>query len=171
MVDPDQILELFNKHFETTNAQVVVNDQGLVDVLNDKLPGSRHVVVYVRNHKLTQLPVAFGRVEGNLDASRQNIKTLKNFPQVITGNLYTEDNRNLRQFYDFHIQEIQGIWYTDYKESQHLLKMLVARKIQLTDAPRAVSDILNKYAGKGRVGALHAAVELIKAGYKENAKW
>ena len=169
MVDQDQILALFHKHFETTNAQVVVNDQGLVDVL--KLPDSRNTVVYIRNHKLTELPVAFGRVEGNLDASRQNIKTLKNFPKVITGNLYTEGNRNLRQFYDFDIQEIQGVWYTDYKESQHLLKMLVAHKIQLTDAPRVVSDILNKYAGKGRTGMLMATVELIKAGFKENARW
>jgi hypothetical protein len=169
MVDPDQILALFHKHFETTNAQVVVNDQGLVDVL--KLPDSRNTVVYMRNQKLTELPVTFGRVEGNLDASRQNIKTLKNFPQVITGNLYTEDNRNLRQFYDCNIQEIQGVWYTDYKESQHLLKMLVARKIQLTDAPKEVTQIMNVHAGKGRTGMLRATVELIKAGFKENARW
>jgi hypothetical protein len=169
MVDPDQILALFHKHFETTNAQVVVNDQGLVDVL--KLPDSRNTVVYMRNHQLTKLPVAFGRVEGNLDASRQNIKTLKNFPQVITGNLYTEDNRNLRQFYDFNIKEIQGVWYTDYKESQHLLKMLVAHNIQLTDAPKEVTQIMNTHAGKGRTGILRATVELIKAGFKENARW
>lgn len=170
MVNPDQILKLFQDNFEVAHGNVVVNDQGIVDVYHR--PKSPRCVVYLTK-QLTDgvLPVAFGSVEGTFDASRNNVKTLKNFPKVITGNLYTEGNRNLRQFYDFDIQHIDGIWYTDYRQSQHLLKMLVAPKIQLTDAPRAVNDILNTHAGKGRVGALKAAVELVKAGYKENAKW
>ena len=169
MVDKDQILNLFHDNFEVIHADVVVNDQGLVDVL--QMPKSPRCVVHLARLFPDGLPVSFGRVEGNFDASRSNIKTLKNFPQVITGNLYTEGNRNLRQFYDFNIQEIQGMWYTDYKQSQHLLKMLVARKIQLTDAPREVSDILNKYVGQGKPGAIKCAAELIRAGFKENARW
>jgi hypothetical protein len=30
---------------------------------------------------------------------------------------------------------------------------------------------MNTHAGKGRTGILMATVELIKAGYKENARW
>jgi hypothetical protein len=34
-----------------------------------------------------------------------------------------------------------------------------------------VSDILNKYAGGGKPGAIKCAGELIKAGFKDNARW
>jgi hypothetical protein len=39
------------------------------------------------------------------------------------------------------------------------------------DAPQPVSDIIHKYLGQGKAGALKAAAELIKAGYKDNARW
>jgi len=34
-----------------------------------------------------------------------------------------------------------------------------------------VAVILNKHVGGGKAGALKCALELIKAGYKENARW
>jgi len=38
-------------------------------------------------------------------------------------------------------------------------------------APKQVSTIMNNHAGQGKPGAIKAAVELIRAGYKENARW
>ena len=34
-----------------------------------------------------------------------------------------------------------------------------------------VNTIINKYLGQGKSGALKAAAELVRAGYKENARW
>jgi hypothetical protein len=34
-----------------------------------------------------------------------------------------------------------------------------------------VNEIMAKYAGQGKSGAIKAAAELIRAGYKENARW
>lgn len=45
-----------------------------------------------------------------------------------------------------------------------------AHGMSLTDLD-TVSNIINKYRGTGRPGALKAAVELIRAGFKNNAKW
>lgn len=63
-----------------------------------------------------------------------------------------------------------------YKPSMPLLKLLTATSIQLGgSAPRRaaeeVEDILNKYAGQGKAGAIKCAGELVKAGYKDNARW
>ena len=38
-------------------------------------------------------------------------------------------------------------------------------------APPEVTDILKKYSGEGKAGALRAAAELVKSGFKENARW
>lgn len=61
-----------------------------------------------------------------------------------------------------------------------MLKLLVYPKLHfeymdplnkwLQNVP-PVNEIMNKYAGQGKVGALKCAAELIKAGYKENARW
>jgi hypothetical protein len=42
--------------------------------------------------------------------------------------------------------------------------------INLLNAPKEVTRIIKKYLGKGQSGALQCAAELIRAGYKKNAK-
>ena len=57
--------------------------------------------------------------------------------------------------------------------SPHLpvLRTLMYPSVHLLDGGDQVNHILDKYAGQGKVGALKAAAELIKAGYKDNARW
>lgn len=62
----------------------------------------------------------------------------------------------------------------EYNPHMPLLRTLVAEKIDPlrgSSPVTPVAEILNKYAGKGKAGALQAAAELIRAGYKENARW
>jgi hypothetical protein len=41
-----------------------------------------------------------------------------------------------------------------------------------TDIPvEPVNSIMNKYLGQGKPGAIKCAAELIKAGFKDNARW
>jgi hypothetical protein len=39
------------------------------------------------------------------------------------------------------------------------------------ECPQVVNEIMTKYEGQGKPGAIKAAAELIRAGYKENARW
>lgn len=170
MVNKDHILDLVHRNYDVRKGYVVVNDDGVVDVL--QLPGATKPVVFLAQWLADGvMPVSFGTVEGDFDASSKNVKTLKGFPKYIKGNLYTERNLHLRQFYDFAIEKVEGIWYSDYKQSQHLLKMLVANKIQLENSPIPVTDILNAHAGQGKPGMIKAAAALVKLGYKDNARW
>jgi hypothetical protein len=170
MVNKEVILDLVHRNYYVRRGYVVVNDDGVVDVL--QLPGASQPVVQLHTYlKDGVMPVSFGRVEGDFDVSSKNVKTLKGFPKYIKGILYTEHNQHLRQFYDFAIEKVEGIWYSDYKEHQHLLKMLVANKIQLENSPIPVTDILNAHAGQGKPGMIKAAAALVKLGYKDNAKW
>ena len=62
-----------------------------------------------------------------------------------------------------------------YTEQLPLLKLLVAKEIFIVkhymQEMVQLSEILNKHAGTGKQGAIKCAAELIKAGYKENARW
>lgn len=170
MVNETEIRSLVDKHFQIHKGYVIVSDQGHVDVL--QLPGApRCTVTLFTRLPDGELPVQFGVIEGDFIVVNRNVKTFKKFPRIIEGYLDTSMNTNLRQFYDFDIDVIQGTWYTDYRESQHLLKMLIAHDIFLNSAPDQVDKIMNKYAGSGKKGALACAAELVKAGFKDNARW
>lgn len=55
-----------------------------------------------------------------------------------------------------------------------VLRSLVAHTVDVREhrlSSEEVNQILNKYVGQGKAGALKAAAELIKAGYKEHARW
>jgi hypothetical protein len=61
----------------------------------------------------------------------------------------------------------------DYTPQLGLLRIILSNctDISLYGAPpRAVDKIIQKYLGKGQSGALQCAAELIRAGYRENAK-
>jgi len=59
-----------------------------------------------------------------------------------------------------------------YSHKLPLLRCLTAQSVSLGyDAPQPVADIMHKYLGQGKAGALKAAAELIRAGYKDNARW
>ena len=178
MVDAQKIRDTLDSYFDVKRALVSVDSQGRINIHQDP---SFTNTPYIECRRPTngQLPVAFGIVEGDFDVSNCNIKTFRGFPRIIQGSLYTEENKNLRQFYDFEIEQIGGTWYHTYRQSQGLLKMLIAKKIRLyagedrSGVPAdQVSDILNKYCGTGNPAEiLRCASELNEHGFEANAEW
>lgn len=69
---------------------------------------------------------------------------------------------------------IPGMFWVSYSAHLPLLRTLVAQAgVACINAPPEVEQILNdpEFKGKGRAGAIKCALALIKAGYRENAKW
>lgn len=64
-----------------------------------------------------------------------------------------------------------------YNRQAPILKLLVYPRVEfrwdgITHGNHTVvNTIMRKYAGQGKAGAIKCAAELIKAGYKENARW
>lgn len=63
-----------------------------------------------------------------------------------------------------------------YDAKLPLLRLIAARKVTIRQPPslppfEPVNSMINKYLGQGKPGAIKCAAELIKAGFKENARW
>jgi hypothetical protein len=58
-----------------------------------------------------------------------------------------------------------------YNPHLPVLRTLMYPSVYLRDGGDKVNHILDKYVGQGKMGALKAAAELIRAGYKDNARW
>lgn len=70
--------------------------------------------------------------------------------------------------------QVGRTWWLTYDAHLPLLRTLSGQQIEfmnMTHDSGNVAHILNKYMGQGKVGAIKAAAELIKAGYKANARW
>ena len=74
-------------------------------------------------------------------------------------------------------KSIGGMFYIDYHKDLPLLRLMSVKNLQGVKfypftSPKflEIQQILKKYLGTGPGGALACAAELIKAGYKENAK-
>lgn len=76
--------------------------------------------------------------------------------------------------------QIPGTFACEWHENLPLLRSLVADTIHLEanthgwdklKKKRSVDEILNKYAGQGKSGALNCALELKKAGHGGNSRW
>lgn len=102
------------------------------------------------NNLLTNLVGAPKVVPGMFTCHENPLKSLKGIPDTI-GKVLT----------------------VSYEPNLPLLRVLTYPKlrIQLVDAPVDVYNILMKYEGQGKQGALACAAELIKLGYKGNARW
>ncbi len=61
-----------------------LNENGKVDVGGD---------VKMNDMNLTEIPVKFGRVDGNFDCSNNNLKTLKNCPDYVGGDFRCNFNK------------------------------------------------------------------------------
>lgn len=58
-----------------------------------------------------------------------------------------------------------------YNKHMPVLRLLTAERAYIQNATVGMQLILDKYAGQGRAGAIKCAAELIKAGFKDNARW
>lgn len=129
------------------------------------------------NLYLTRLDCAHTVVGNDLDVQKCNLTNLDNCAQVEAG-LWVKGNKNLTN--------IRGIPYCahlfiDYHPELALLPALKVNEINVRnigdhfphdpDAPKKLLDIVRKYAGTGKSGALNCALELKKAGFAGNARW
>lgn len=148
-----------------------------------------------------RLPVKFYKITGSLSLNLCKLTSLEGCPSNLGGGLYVWQNelttlkgapkslarldvkRNQLQSLEGMPEEIiNGIELT-YDHQLPLLRclnctgeILLAHDATGPDSVtasivRSVERILNKHRGTGKAGALKAAAELIRAGYKENARW
>lgn len=81
-----------------TTGAYKINDDLTIDVSDD---------VYLDNRRYTELPFAFGEVDGDFDVSSSHFTTLKGFPKVIQENLYMNKNYLLTTLEHFPL-EVNG---------------------------------------------------------------
>jgi len=191
MVNVTDIETRLKKRFRITGTYKIHPVTGVVDVTGD--------VSLIRQVK--QLGVTFGKVSGDFVCSSKMLETLVGSPKKVgeryycSGNLLTSllgapehvgtdfycvGNNQLTSLEGLP-ETLKGVFFVSWNPKLPLLRSLVAKEIDLrgdlsfTNAKYGdmfkVKGILNKYAGEGKVGAIKAAAELIRAGYKENARW
>ncbi len=128
------------------------------------------------NNKLTSLEGAPQKTR-SFDCSDNSLTSLVGAPESLD---YLGCDRNPLQSLEGFPQVIEVRLDMSYRPDLPLLRTLVAkhsgihlyaRQTSLIQAAEQVEAILNKYAGQGKPGAIKCAVELVKAGYKENARW
>ena len=71
------------------NGEWWINSKGEVDVDG---------WVVMKDMNLTEIPVKFGRVEGHFNCSNNKLTTLKNYPTLVYGGFYCENN-NLSNYF------------------------------------------------------------------------
>lgn len=161
------------------------------------LKGAPHTVMgdFECNHnQLTTLEHGPTRVDGNYFTPTQPLKSLLGAPRKVGGDFWC----GWTQLTDLtgapdHVDQdfictvpglislrgapghVGGIFKCVYEPHLPLLRMLVSNNPQLEpnfrEPEKTIEVILKKHAGEGKKGALTCAVELIKAGFKENARW
>lgn len=147
----------------------------------ENAPDSCHDL-YVSGNRLTSLkycPVYLG----TLDVSNNRITNFHHAPDIVRFiHAYMNPLTSLEGFANSDSDPDAEIDYVDITFDPHLpmLRLLNAEEIHVSSpgpgyshitAFQPVHDILNKYAGQGKAGALKCAAELIRAGFKENARW
>lgn len=139
-----------------------------------------------------RLPVKFERVGGAFIVNRMGLMSLEGAPRELDAGFFASDN-NLENLTHAPIRvpgtfsiannplaslegwPEKGVFTCTLTYSEHLPLL---RCLQTTGEihvvnypPPQINLILNKYKDQGKVGALKAAAELVKAGFKENARW
>jgi len=193
----DKTLELFEWHVE--HAKTIIkeklysfDDEGKLNVQSD---------VYLNDRKLPndRLPIRFGKITGTFWARWCGLRRLDGLPYevgascVLAGNYMTnlvgapkKVPGRLDLEYATSLQSLEGFpnevghCIFTWREDLPLLRLLTAKKLQLdlnqANKPEAhparhCLEILNKYAGQGRAGAIDCKRELVAAGFEGNAKW
>jgi hypothetical protein len=112
------------------------------------------------------------KVDGDVDVRFCNLKNFVGGPQQVGGNYW--GRRNDVTSLEGLPEHIPGEFDFELMPGLPILRSLVAHKVEALKGKHrqdVVNVILNKYAGEGKPGALKAAAELVRAGYKEHARW
>jgi hypothetical protein len=150
-----------------------------------------HGDVYPSNlFKTKQLPVQFGEVGGHFICSGMGLKTLVGAPHRCEGDFDCTHNSltNLmhapsyvdRGFWCVHnpLTSLEGIpehvggsvWCMPSPQLP-LLRLCMYAHVDFDGWGISLRNIMQKYVGTGKPGAIKCAAELVRAGYKENARW
>lgn len=192
MVDKVQIDRDFRVFFRV-QGRYTIDDAGVIDVdgdldARDSFPGPH-------------LPVQLGTVNGDCDLeSQDNLTDLQGAPHTVKGTfIVIADQLISLKGAPSHVTRNCVIRSNNLRSLEHL--PLTAQALRLNMRPtlpllrltersypivwgyptslggmsntqmRTATEIITKYAGTGKAGALKAAAELIKADCKANARW
>lgn len=178
MVDKDHILQQLRHHFSTVGS-IHIDDEGLVSVTGG--------VTLIK--RVPQLPIQFDVVTGFFDCSRSGLTTLQGAPREV-GKTFSCKINNLTTLshgpqrvesyeaignrfinLDGLATEIPGYVQFNYYTHLPILRTLVSSKIWPHPDQVELEAILRPFAGTGKAGVIKCTVALIRAGYKENARW
>ena len=201
MVDVAAIQELLKTHFDIIGTVHIDPHTGVVDVQGsvvdmkpmsilcvqfgtvtarfgcsecrlESLVGAPHTVgkeFTCSKNRLTSLAGAPRSVGGGFWCAHNQLTNLVGAPDHVGGSL--QCNANPLKSLDGIPKVLKGQIWLDYDVHLPLLRLLETTAFVLSFAPDQVKNILNKYTGQGKPGALKAAAELVRAGYNANAKW
>lgn len=179
--DPDLIRQIMKRDFNLDTNKYEI-DQGVVNVPEWS----------VRSFTpMDHLPVQFGYVQGMFDVSGSGLISLAGSPHTVDGGFYCRslkitnlvggpqhvkgdywctENPQLESL-EGCPQTMEGKFIVRYTPTLHLLRLLQYSNFHVQKIPPDVGNILQAFRGTGKPGAIRAAAELIRAGYKANAKW
>jgi len=121
-------------------------------------------------NQLNSLVGAPRNVPGDFDCSHNQLTSLEGAPAAV-GRLLSCLGNPLTSLEG--MPNSVGIFEFTYSPTLPLLRSLVAKKINVFPKLEtvAIQNILNKYAGQGRAGAIDCKRELVAAGFEGNARW
>ena len=117
------------------------------------------------------------RVDGNYRVTQTHISDLRGAPSYVGIGMDIVDNQHLRSLEGLPAHIVQWL-YLSWQPQLPLLRILLVKGlvdgVTMLDEWRQempdISNILNKYRGKGWAAMVPCARELIRAGYKGNAQ-
>ncbi len=178
---PDLIRQIMKRDFDLDSLKYEI-DQDVVNV-----PKSSVRSFTMMDH----LPVQFGYVQGFFDVSGSGLLSLVGSPhtvgggffcrsvkitnllggaQHVKGDYWCTENPQLDSL-EGSPETLSGKFIVRYTPTLHLLRLLQYSNFHVQKIPVQANQILQSYQGQGKAGAIKCAAELVKAGYKENARW
>jgi hypothetical protein len=182
--DVDDAYEIGDDLRVNTSGSVSVRARGDHVFPKDQLPikfghvaGDFDVVIT----GLTTLEGAPHTVGGTFMCGANKLTTLEHGPSKV-GYMYVMGGNPLVSLAGFPTQVAPEEVSLMYVHNLPLLRLLSCNHIRMyppmhdatLESQQKVDlivDIMNKYTGQGKPGAIRAAAELIRAGFKENARW
>jgi len=178
---PDQIHKLMKIYFDLDPKNYEIDDH----TVNVPSMSVRSLA------RMTHLPVQFGYVQGFFDVSGSGLINLAGCPHTVHGGFYARSlqivnlvggpkqvkgqywctENPLLKSLEGAPESVSEMFITTYHAELPLLRLLMYPDVAIQKAPLAVLRIMMSHKGEGKTGAIRAAAELIKAGYRENAKW
>ena len=192
MVNEKDIIATYRKYFD--GAGFVTSRNSLrVNPTTGKMTVLDNVYLWTSPPD-RKLPVEFAKVNFSLQIQNRGLDSLEGCPTSVGQHFNCSQNRltnliggpkavgrdylaykNPLESLEGLATEIGGILMLSYSPTLPLLRALVAKEIVFdqwthTDVTPP-TEILNRYAGQGRAGAIECKRELVAAGYEGNARW